>query len=90
MSEQRRYYPGTQCTQVCHVIEDLKGRAQLFSGSDWQRGDLKGVISYAQGLSHYTVLGTLHGTQCGSGFQGAAPCSFEESAWHSLLGGELV
>lgn len=51
MSEQRRYYPETQCTQVCHVTEDLKGRARLFSGSDWQRGGLKGVISYAQGLA---------------------------------------
>jgi len=31
--------------------EDLKGSARLFPGSDWQRGDLKGVISYARGLA---------------------------------------
>ena len=30
---------------------DLKSRAQLFPGSDWQRGDLKGVIPYARGLA---------------------------------------
>lgn len=35
-------------------------------------------------------FGTFHQTLRGNGFQGAAPCSLEESTWYSLLGGELV